>query len=104
MCIGVLSDGGLLGGVVNLLVPLQLHRNGVATASIGAAFGASAVLFIASSAAVAHLGERSAQSGIGAVAAALAGATMILLLLSSSTVVVWRFCSSAAPSQRCSSP
>ena len=83
--------GGLLGGVVNLLVPLQLHRNGVATASIGAAFGASAVLFIASSAAVAHLGERAAQAGVGATAAALAAVTLILVLVSSSTVVVVAF-------------
>jgi MFS family permease len=89
--LALMGLGGLLGGVVNLLVPLQLHRNGVATASIGAAFGASAVLFIASSAAVAHLGERAAQAGVGAVAAALAGATMILVLVSSSTVVVVAF-------------
>jgi predicted MFS family arabinose efflux permease len=89
--LALMGLGGLLGGVVNLLVPLQLHRNGVATASIGAAFGASAVLFIASSAAVAHLGERAAQPGVGAVAAALAGVTMILVLLSSSTVVVVAF-------------
>jgi MFS family permease len=89
--LALMGLGGLLGGVVNLLVPLQLHRNGVATASIGAAFAASAVLFIASSAAVAHIGERAAQSGVGAVAAALAGATMILVLVRSSTVVVVAF-------------
>jgi MFS family permease len=89
--LALMGLGGLLGGVVNLLVPLQLHRNGVTTASIGAAFGASAVLFIASSAAVAHLGERAAQAEVGAVLAALAGATMILVLVSSSTVVVVAF-------------
>jgi MFS family permease len=89
--LALMGLGGLVGGVINLLVPLQLHRNGVTTASIGAAFGASAVLFIAASAAVAHLGERAAQAGVGAVAAALAGATMILVLVSSSTVVVVAF-------------
>jgi MFS family permease len=89
--LALMGLGGLLGGVVNLLVPLQLHRNGVATASIGAAFGASAVLFIASSAAVAHLGERAAQAGVGATAAALAAATLILVLVSRSTVVVVAF-------------
>jgi predicted MFS family arabinose efflux permease len=89
--LALMGLGGLVGGVINLLVPLQLHRNGIATASIGAAFGASAVLFIGSSAVVAHLGDRAAKSGVGAVAAALAGAMLLILLASTSTTAVVAF-------------
>src|SRR2546430_12856899 len=53
--LALMALGGLFGGMVNLLVPLQLHRNGLATGSIGAAFAASAALFIAASAVVARL-------------------------------------------------
>ena len=89
--LALMGLGGLLGGVINLLVPLQLHRNGVATASIGVAFGASAVLFIASSAAVAHQGERAATTTVGAAAAALAAVTLVIVLVSSSTAAVVGF-------------
>jgi len=95
--LALMGLGGLLGGVVNLLVPLQLHRNGVATASIGAAFGASAVLFICSSAVVAHLGERAARAGVGATAAALGAVTLLLVLVSSSTAVVVTFLLARGP-------
>ena len=89
--LALMGLGGLLGGVINLLVPLQLHRNGVATASIGVAFGASAVLFIGSSAAVAHQGERAATTAVGAAAAALAAVTLVIVLVSSSTAAVVGF-------------
>jgi hypothetical protein len=89
--LALMGLGGLLGGVVNLLVPLQLHQNGVATASIGVAFGASAVLFIGSSAVVAHQGERAATTAVGAAAAALAAATLVIVLVSSSTAAVVGF-------------
>ena len=57
--------GGMVGGAVNLLVPLQLHRNGLTSAGIGLAFSAAAVAFIASSAGVARLGERAARIEVG---------------------------------------
>jgi len=89
--LALMGLGGLLGGAVNLLVPLQLHRNGMSTAEIGAAFAASAVLFIASSAAVAHLGERAARAGVGAAATAIAGAILVIALVSTSTAAVVGF-------------
>ena len=89
--LALMGLGGLLGGAVNLLVPLQLHQNGVTTAAIGAAFAASAVLFIASSAAVAHLGDRAAQAGVGAVATAIAAAILVIVLVSTSTAAVVAF-------------
>ncbi len=89
--LALMGLGGLLGGAVNLLVPLQLHQNGVTTAAIGAAFAASAVLFIASSAAVAHLGDRAARAGVGAVATAGAAAILLIVLVSTSTAAVVAF-------------
>ena len=86
----LMGPGGLLGGAVNLLVPLQLHQNGVSTAAIGAAFAASAVLFIGSSAVVAHLGDRAVRAGVGAAATAIAAATLGIVLVSTQTARWWR--------------
>jgi predicted MFS family arabinose efflux permease len=93
----LMALGGLFGGVVNLLVPLQLHRNGVATGSIGAAFAVSAVLFIASSAGVAHLGDRATRAGVGAVAATAAAAALALVVAGTSTGPVVGFLLVRAP-------
>jgi MFS family permease len=89
--LALMGLGGLLGGAVNLLVPLQLHRNGMATASIGVAFAVSAVLFIGSSAFVANLGDRAVRPGVGAAATATAAATLGIVLGSASTVAVVAF-------------
>ena len=89
--LALMGLGGLLGGAVNLLVPLQLHRNGVTTASIGVAFAVSAVLFIGSSAFVANLGDRAVRPGVGAAATAAAAATLGIVLASASTVAVVGF-------------
>jgi MFS family permease len=83
--------GGLIGGVVNLLAPLQLHENGVATSTIGLVFAASAVLFIAASAIVARTGERAARPGIGAAAAATAAAVLVVAIVSTSTPALVAF-------------
>ncbi|HEY3763683.1 MAG TPA: MFS transporter [Gaiellales bacterium] len=87
----LMTLGGLLGGAVNLLVPLQLHRNGVTTAAIGLAFAVSAILFIGTSAGVAQLGDRAVSAGIGAVATAAAAVTLVIVLASTSTVAVVAF-------------
>jgi MFS transporter, DHA1 family, solute carrier family 18 (vesicular amine transporter), member 1/2 len=89
--LALMGLGGLLGGAVNLLVPLQLHRNGITTASIGVAFAVSAVLFIGSSAFVARLGDRAVRPGVGAAATAAAAATLAVVLVSASTVAVVGF-------------
>jgi hypothetical protein len=81
----LMALGGMIGGAINLLVPLELHRNGVAAAGIGAAFAASAVLFICSSAGVAHLGDRAVRASIGAAACACAAAIMLIPLSSTAT-------------------
>src|SRR5439155_26449282 len=40
---------GSLGGIVNLLVPLRLHRDGLGAGAIGIAFTASMALFVLTS-------------------------------------------------------
>ncbi|HEX5250483.1 MAG TPA: MFS transporter [Gaiellales bacterium] len=87
----LMALGGMIGGAVNLLVPLELHRDGVTAAGIGAAFAASAVLFIGISAGVAHLGDRAVRASVGAAACAFAAAIMLIPLAStaSASVVVF---------------
>jgi predicted MFS family arabinose efflux permease len=92
----LMTLGGFMGGAVNLLVPLQLHANGLSTGSIGLAFAVSAGIFLASSAAVARLGERAARIGVGAAATACA-TLALLLLVSHSTVAQVAFLQLRAP-------
>ncbi len=77
---------GLVGGGVNLLVPLQLKANGVSAAEIGLLFSGASAVYTVVSAIVARLGERSATLRVGGVAALLTGLTIVLVLTSSSTL------------------
>jgi len=83
--------GDLLGGVVNLLAPLQLHANGVSTSAIGAVFAVSSILFIAASAAVARTGERAARPGVGAAATVVVAGALVIVLVSTSTAAIVAF-------------
>ena len=67
--------GGLAGGMISLLAPLELHAAGFSEASIGLAFSGAAVIFIAASALTVRLGERAMNVSVillGGVAFALA--------------------------------
>jgi MFS family permease len=83
--------GGLVGGAVNLLVPLQLHRNGLTSAGIGVVFSAAAVAFIASSAVVARFGERAARIQVGVASALLMSGVLTILVESHETAAVIGF-------------
>ena len=93
----LMSLGGLIGGVVNLLVPLQLHQNGVSTASIGLLFGVAAALFITCSAFTARLGDRVASTGFAAVVSLLAAVVMVVPSLAASTALLVVFLLVRAP-------
>jgi predicted MFS family arabinose efflux permease len=54
----VLAIGGAVGGVTQLLVPLQLHQAGFSVSATGLAFSAAAGLYIVVSAIVVRLGHR----------------------------------------------
>jgi MFS family permease len=88
---------GLVGGGVNLLVPLQLRDNGVSSAEIGLLFSAASALYTVVSAIVARLGARSATLRVGGLAALLTGLTIVLVLTSSSTLAAVAFVLLRAP-------
>jgi predicted MFS family arabinose efflux permease len=93
----LMTLGGLIGSAINLLAPLQLHRNGLSSAAIGLAFSVSAVAFIASSAIVARFGERAARITVGATSALLMASALVLVVVSDSTPTVVTFLLARAP-------
>jgi MFS family permease len=88
---------GLVGGGVNLLVPLQLKANGVSAAEIGLLFSVASAVYTVVSAIVARLGERSATLRVGGISALLTGLTIVLVLGSPSTVAAVAFVLLRAP-------
>jgi MFS family permease len=88
---------GLVGGGVNLLVPLQLRDNGVSAAEIGLLFSVASAVYTVVSAIVARLGARAATLRVGGLSALLAGMTIVLVLVSSSTLAAVAFVLLRAP-------
>jgi MFS family permease len=88
---------GLVGGGVNLLVPLQLRENGVSAAEIGLLFSVASAVYTVVSAGVARLGARSATLRVGGYAALVTGLTIFLVLASSSTLAAVAFILLRAP-------
>ena len=70
----VLAIGGAIGGVTQLLVPLQLHQAGFSASATGLAFSGAAGLYIAVSALTVRAGHRATT----ARAATLAGLALAL--------------------------
>jgi MFS family permease len=95
--IGIIVLIGIVGGGVNLLVPLQLRENDVSAAQIGLLFSAASAVYTVTSAVVARLGARSATLRVGGVAALLTGLTIVLVLASSSTLAAVAFILLRAP-------
>ena len=88
---------GLVGGGVNLLVPLQLRENGVSAGEIGLLFSAASAVYTVVSAAVARLGDRAATLRVGGIAALLTGLSIVLVLGSGSTLAAVAFVLLRAP-------
>jgi MFS family permease len=95
--IGIIVLIGIVGGGVNLLVPLQLRENDVSAGQIGLLFSAASAVYTITSAVVARFGERSATLRVGGVAALLTGLTIVLVLASSSTLAAVSFILLRAP-------
>jgi predicted MFS family arabinose efflux permease len=88
--------GGLAGGMISLLAPLELHVAGFSGASIGLAFSTAALLFIAASAATVWAGERTVKVRAVLIAAvALALAISPATLSGGAVAVVTAMCLSA---------
>ncbi len=88
---------GLVGGGINLLVPLRLRGNGVSAGEIGLLFSAASAVYTVVSAGVARMGSRSATLPIGGVSALLTGASIVLLVGSGSTAAAVAFVLLRAP-------
>jgi MFS family permease len=88
---------GLVGGGVNLLVPLQLRENGVSAGEIGLLFSVASAVYTVVSAVVARIGGRSATLRVGGAAALLTGLSIFLVLGSSSTLAAVAFILLRAP-------
>ena len=88
---------GLVGGGVNLLVPLRLRGNGVSAGEIGLLFSAASAVYTVVSAVVARMGARSATLPVGGVAALLTGASIVLVVGSASTAAAVAFVLLRAP-------
>lgn len=88
---------GGLGGVVNLLVPLRLHDEGLGAAAIGIVFTASTVLFVLTSIRVAHLGSRVPLLVAPGLAALALGAVLLLPVVAASAAVLIVFLVLRAP-------
>jgi MFS transporter, DHA1 family, solute carrier family 18 (vesicular amine transporter), member 1/2 len=93
----LMSLGGFIGGAVNLLAPLQLHRNGMSASLIGLVFSIAALTFIASSAMVARFGERAASVRVGWLSAALIALALTVVVASHSTAAVVGFLLARGP-------
>jgi SAM-dependent methyltransferase/MFS family permease len=88
---------GLVGGGVNLLVPLRLRDNGVSAAQIGLLFSAASAIYTVVSGIVARLGTRAATLHVGGAAALGTGASVLLVIASSSTAAAVAFILLRAP-------
>ncbi len=89
--------GGFVGGAVNLLAPLQLHRNGLSESAIGLVFSVAALTFILSSAVVARFGERAANVRVAALSAAAMSAALLVVVASTSSAAVTSFLLARGP-------
>ena len=78
---------GLVGGGVNLLVPLQLRENGVSAGEIGLLFSVASAVYTVVSAVVARLGHARRRSASGASRPSLTGLSIFLVLGSSGSTL-----------------
>jgi MFS family permease len=88
---------GLVGGGINLLVPLQLKHNGVSAGEIGLLFTLASAVYTVMSGVVARRGDRWATLRVGGLAALGTGATVFLVFGSTATVAAFAFVLLRAP-------
>ncbi|HWQ24452.1 MAG TPA: MFS transporter [Gaiellaceae bacterium] len=88
---------GLVGGGVNLLVPLRLRANDVSAGEIGLLLSVASAVYTVVSGVVARLGSRAATLRVGGLAALGAGLSFVFLLGSGSTLAAVAFVLVRAP-------
>jgi predicted MFS family arabinose efflux permease len=82
---------GTLTGVVGLVVPLVLDREGFGPTQIGAVFALGSVMWIGSSLLAVRAGTRAVSAGVGGVGAVLIGLAALLPAFTSAAPVVIGF-------------
>jgi MFS family permease len=95
--LGLMFFVGGLGGIVNLLVPLRLHRDGLGAGAIGIAFTASTALFVLTSIQVARLGNRVPLLAASGAATLALGAALLLPVFAGSALLLIVFLVLRAP-------
>jgi predicted MFS family arabinose efflux permease len=83
--LGLVLIASCVSSAIYLLVPLQLHDDGVSARGIGAAFSVGALVFVITSYLVGRLGARAVRLVVGGVASALLS-LVLLLPIASATV------------------
>jgi predicted MFS family arabinose efflux permease len=83
--LGLVLIASCVSSAIYLLVPLQLHDDGVSARGIGAAFSVGALVFVVTSYLVGRLGARAVRLVVGGVASALLS-LVLLLPVASATV------------------
>jgi predicted MFS family arabinose efflux permease len=84
----VLAITGAVGGVTQLLVPLELHRTGFTASATGVAFSAAAGVYIVVSGLVVRMGHRATTSRWASVAALVLALSLIPAALDPATGVL----------------
>jgi MFS family permease len=95
--LGLMFFVGALGGIVNLLVPLRLHHDGLGAGSIGLAFTVTTALFVLTSVQIARLGNRVPLLAASGAAALALGAALLLPVLAGSALLLIVFLFLRAP-------
>ena len=95
--LAIMLLGGVAMSAINLLVPLELHANGVSTARIGLVYSASSAIFIAVSGYIARLGARAVTIAAAGAATLLLAGSLSLVVASVSTVALVTFLLIRAP-------
>jgi MFS family permease len=88
---------GGLGGVVNLLVPLRLHHEGLSAGAIGIAFTAATALFVLTSVQISRFGNRVPLLVASGLAAVALGVVLLLPVFAASAVLLIVFLVLRAP-------
>jgi predicted MFS family arabinose efflux permease len=79
---------GAIGGVTQLLVPMQLQHAGISVSATGLAFSAAAVVYIVASAFVVRLGQRATTVRFAAIASTVLALSLLPASLDPTTLVV----------------
>src|SRR3954452_2244280 len=83
-----LALSGATNALLQLLVPMQMHRTGASSETIGLAFSCAAGLYIAVSALAVHAGHRAVTPRINALAALLLAIALVPAAFSTASVAV----------------